>query len=165
VSLALQPIGVLRTPYRERGDAPRQPLEGAQGSFRVELHETWAAGLQGLARCRYAWLLYWLHRIAPSGAVTVRPPWPDAPEVGVFASRSPDRPNPIGLAPVRILAVRGSVLEIAAVDALDGTPVLDIKPYLTTLDSIPDAGDCWLEGEAARAHLEQHRRGLAHHRD
>lgn len=161
MSLTLRPIGVLRTPYPEQGAAPRQPVEGAEGRFRVELGAPWGAGLAGLEHCRYAWLLYWLDRITPSGACTVRPPWPDAPEVGVFASRSPDRPNPIGLAAVRILAVRASTIDIAGLDAVDGTPVLDIKPYIATLDSIPGAGDCWLRSAEARAHLEQHRKGRA----
>ena len=129
-------IGRIRTPFRSRAECPKSIAQStAEG--RVELDPRFAAGLLGLERCSHVWLLYWMHE-AQRDLLVQRPGHLGEPR-GTFALRSPVRPNPIALAAVRLLKIEGPVLTVAYVDCLDGTPLVDIKPYFATVDSIPDA--------------------------
>ncbi|MDX2205061.1 MAG: tRNA (N6-threonylcarbamoyladenosine(37)-N6)-methyltransferase TrmO [Hyphomicrobiaceae bacterium] len=129
-------IGRIRTPFKTRSACPRNILQStAEG--RVELDPHFAQGLMGLERCSHVWLLYWMHEARRDLLVQV-PGHLGTPR-GTFALRSPVRPNPIAMAAVRLLKVEGPVLTVAHVDCLDGTPLLDIKPYFASVDSIPDA--------------------------
>ncbi|MCU7820757.1 tRNA (N6-threonylcarbamoyladenosine(37)-N6)-methyltransferase TrmO [Kitasatospora sp. DSM 101779] len=122
-------IGRVESPLRTRAEAPKQGDEGGPDAWLVFEPEV-ARGLRELAAGQEVLLLTWLDR-ADRGVLAVHPRGDLArPETGVFATRSPDRPNPIGLHRVTILAVEGLRLRVSDLEALDGTPVLDVKPVL-----------------------------------
>ena len=133
----LRPIGVVRTPQRVHHEAPRQSGLGRGGTGTIELRQGLQNGLADLAGFSHVWVVFWCH-LARGFRSRVVPPR-DTEKRGVFATRAPQRPNPIGLSCVRLLAVRKRVLTIGDHDILDGTPVLDLKPYLPYCDSIADA--------------------------
>ena len=145
-TLTCAPIGVLRTPHTDLADMPIQP-SGARGlEGTAEIDPAFAAGLQDLAGFSHLILLYHLHR-APAPALLVRP-FLDTAERGVFATRAPCRPNPIGLSVVRLLGVTGNILRLGDVDMLDGSPLLDIKPFVPAFDAPGDCCTGWLEGRS-----------------
>ncbi len=155
-----EPIGQIRSPYEEK--APVQPVPGEE-EFAVDLDEEYAAGLRDLDTFEYAYVLYHLDR-ADDYALSVTPPWIEGEAIGLFATRAPRRPNPIGLSVVRIRDVTDSRVGISAIDAFDGTPVLDVKPYVDTLDTKADANVGWIDTdeEGNAAHLELHVKGIPH---
>jgi tRNA-Thr(GGU) m(6)t(6)A37 methyltransferase TsaA len=127
--IELQAIGVVESPLTDRASAPKQGDEGAPDAW-LAFDATVADGLGGIAAGDELLVLTWLDRAArdvlrvyPRGDVS-------RGEFGVFATRSPDRPNPIGLHRVRVLAVDGTRVQVADLEALDGTPILDLKPVL-----------------------------------
>jgi tRNA-Thr(GGU) m(6)t(6)A37 methyltransferase TsaA len=133
----LRPIGTVRSDLHDAEAAPNQATEGQAAAGRVEVDAAYADGLLGLDGYRWVWLLTWLHD-QPSGPVPLQLV-PRAREAqgrvqGVFASRAPARPNPIGLSLVELLGIEGTVLRFRGVDLLDGTPVLDIKPWYDDCD-------------------------------
>lgn len=134
------PIGFVRSPYRVRGDAPRQ---GRLVDTVAEIHiyDAYLPGLEDIERSSHLMVLYWLDR-AERGLLRATPPG-ETRERGVFSTRSPARPNPIGLGIVDLVRRNGGVLVVRGLDALDGTPVLDIKPYSPEIDCIPGATGGW----------------------
>lgn len=146
--ISVSPIGVLRSPFVERADAPRQPLvaEDVVGTVELFAGRGYEDALQDLEAFDYIWLLVWLDRNADFRP-KVQPPRSQVKR-GVFATRAPYRPNPIGLSAVRLLGVEGLRVKVQGLDLLDGTPVLDIKPYLPYSDAIPQANHGWLDVEA-----------------
>lgn len=153
----MQAIGTIRTPYLEI--APRQPPEKETGDFWVELLPKYVPALQDLELFRYFHLIFCFDRPTKEPQLYAHPPWAGGRRVGLFASRSPHRPNPIGLSVVRLLRVEENKLIISPVDILDGTPLLDIKPYIKRLDAKEDANNGWLDDPEVAAKLEAHRRG------
>jgi len=143
VSGTIRPIGVLRTPHTRAAETPIQPTfaEGVQG--RAEILPAYAEGLQDLEGFSHIWLFYWFHKAGPPRLI-VQPFLQDA-EHGVFATRAPTRPNPIGLSLVRLVRREGCVLHFEDVDVLDGKPLLDIKPYVPRFDYRTDVRTGWLE--------------------
>jgi tRNA-Thr(GGU) m(6)t(6)A37 methyltransferase TsaA len=137
--ITLRAIGVIRAPYGS--EAPHQPDEDAAGDFRLVLDNTLVEGLEGLERVGYVYVLFYLDRVQGPAALKVRARWTRGEPIGLFACRSPRRPNPIGLSVVRVKEVRGNEVVISPIDALDGTPILDIKPYFRGIDSKRDAVD------------------------
>ena len=132
----LRPIGVIRSPFKSPKDAPRQGRsDGTEGT--VELFQGFHDGLDDLEGCTHLILLYWMDK-ARRDLLRVTPPSDTEPR-GVFSTRSPHRPNPIGLAVVELIEVHGLTIRVRGVDAADGTPLLDIKPYVPDLDSVPGA--------------------------
>lgn len=129
-------IGRIRTPFRTRGDCPKNTAE-SDAVGRVELDARYAAGLKDLQLYSHAILLYWMHH-ARRDLIEQVPAHLGRPR-GTFALRSPVRPNPIALAVVEVLGIEGSTLKVRKVDCLDGTPLLDIKPYFASTDSFPEA--------------------------
>ena len=127
-----QPIGYIRSPFTRPEDTPRQPAVAENAEGTVEVFEQFAEGLEGLARFDRIWLLFWLDRARPFKLKVV--PHGQTEERGVFATRAPSRPNGIGLSPVRLLKVESRILHVADLDVLDGTPLLDIKPYSHNCD-------------------------------
>ncbi|HUT65839.1 MAG TPA: tRNA (N6-threonylcarbamoyladenosine(37)-N6)-methyltransferase TrmO [Spirochaetota bacterium] len=157
--IELHPIGVLRTPYKDH--APRQPQPDAEGDFRVVLDERWADGLYMLEKFKYLNVLFYLDR-SPNDVVTRVTP-PSVPmKVGLFASRSPKRPNPIALSVVTIKKISGNTIFISGIDALDKTPLLDIKPYIGAVDCKPDAGNGWIDELLDSDHHISHLKGESH---
>lgn len=141
----LRVIGHARTPWRRREDAPHQPPAAPDVDGTIEVVPDYAPALADLDGFGRIWLLSLLHR-SRGWAATVKPPR-GGPKRGVLATRAPNRPSQIGLTSVAVRAVdpaRGLV-HVRGIDLLDGTPILDIKPYLPIVDAWPDAGHGWLE--------------------
>jgi len=141
--ITLRPIGVIRSPHRDPKETPIQSAraEGFQGE--VILDEPYVAGLADLEGFERIWLIYFFDR-----ARTWKPrvvPFLDDRERGLFSTRAPARPNAIGLSVVRLLSVSGDTLRVDGIDALDGTPLLDIKPYAPTFDAHPNSRAGWLD--------------------
>ena len=134
----LPPIGVVRSPYRRTEEAPVQARLNPAVDGVVELEPAYAAGLADLDGFDFVWLLTWLHRPHdPSSPGLRQVPFllrPSGREVGVFATRSPRRVNPIGLSLVEVVGVSEARVEFRGVDVVDGTPVLDLKPYVARFD-------------------------------
>src|SRR3954452_11813079 len=129
--MELLAIGRVESPLRERADAPRQGDEGAPEAW-LALETRFAAGLDGIAAGDEVLVLTWLDRAARD-VLRVHPRGDAARgEQGVFATRSPDRPNPIGLHRVAVVEIDGTRLRVRDLEALDGTPVVDLKPLLRT---------------------------------
>lgn len=125
-------IGTVESPLKDRASAPRQGDEGAPEAW-VRFDPRYAEALDGIAAGDPLLLLTWLDR-AHRDVLRVRPrDDPSRPVQGVFATRSPDRPNPIGLHPVTVLAVEGTRLRVSGLEAIDGTPVVDVKPPLRSI--------------------------------
>ncbi len=148
-ALTLTPIGVIHTTLAERGAAPRQPAAASGRTGTIALypghhHEDALADLAGFDRI---WVLFWFDRNR-GWRPKVLPPRSTSGRKGVFATRSPHRPNPIGLSALRLVNIDGLRLDVADVDLLDGTPVLDIKPYIAYTDAWPGARSGWL-GDSA----------------
>ena len=141
-SAAVVFIGSIRSPWTTRSQCPRSISQAreAGGGATVILDAPWRPGLLGLEKHDYAIVLYWMQQSRRDLIVQSRRHRPEP--TGVFAIRSPVRPNPIALATVRILKIDqpSGIIEIDAIDCLDGTPLLDIKPWFRTLD-IPDASE------------------------
>jgi len=128
-SYLLEPIGVVRSELTNRADAPMQGIEGGYEAW-LELTSQVAPGLTGLSVGDKLILITWLH-LAQREVLQVHPRGRlEAPLKGVFATRSPDRPNPIGLHPVSVLQIEGQRLKVSPLEAIDGTPIVDIKPAL-----------------------------------
>jgi tRNA-Thr(GGU) m(6)t(6)A37 methyltransferase TsaA len=125
--MRLRPVGVIRSSLKSRGDAPRQGPEGAPDAW-LEVRRWAAAGLHGLVAGDEIIVITWLHR-AHHDVLQVHPRSDVRnPLTGVFATRSPDRPNPLGLHPVVVREIDGNRLRVGPIEAIDGTPVVDIKP-------------------------------------
>ncbi|MFP4501688.1 MAG: tRNA (N6-threonylcarbamoyladenosine(37)-N6)-methyltransferase TrmO [Candidatus Hydrogenedentota bacterium] len=141
----LEPIGVFECAEQHPYDAPRQPVlaQDNRGTVVLHVHANYEQALQDLEGFSRIWLIYVFHKNT-GWKPLVQPPRA-ARKVGVFASRAPYRPNPIGLSCVELLRVHGRRIEVGAHDLLDGTPILDIKPYIPYADSFPDADTGWLE--------------------
>jgi tRNA-Thr(GGU) m(6)t(6)A37 methyltransferase TsaA len=144
------PVGVVRSPFTRLEGMPLQSVAADQIRARVEIRTELQPGLRDLDGFSHLHLITHLHRGAP-GALRVVP-FLDETVRGIFATRSPRHPNPIGLSIVRLVEVTGSTLEISGVDLLDGTPVLDIKPYVPTFDCVSAERTGWLENAAERVH-------------
>jgi tRNA-Thr(GGU) m(6)t(6)A37 methyltransferase TsaA len=143
--LTLQPIGVVRSPFKERVDAPRQPTaaRGVMGSIELFSGHNFEQALEDIQSFNFIWVVFWFH-LNTSWKPKVSPPRSGLRR-GVFATRSPYRPNPIGMSVVELLKVEGLTLSVQSLDILDGTPVLDLKPYIPYTDSLPDASNGWLD--------------------
>ncbi len=141
--ILMEPIGTIHTPYIDT--APRQPKPGDTGLFFIELFEEYIEGLMDLKSFRYLYILFYLDRRSGSVSMTARPPFAGGRTVGVFASRSPSRPNHIGLSIVKLKDIKGNKVFISPIDALDNTPLLDIKPYIRNLDIKEDSNSGWAD--------------------
>ena len=145
--MELRPIGVVRSDHAHLARTPRQP--GATGEDRlahIELHRGPGVreALRDLAGMERIWVLSWFHQVR-NWRPMVLPPRGGRTRRGVFATRSPHRPNPLGLSLVRLLGIDGLVLHVADVDLLDGTPVLDLKPYLPAVEAHPASRAGWID--------------------
>ena len=153
--LVLEPIGVVHTPLAAKVDAPRQPRAAAGMRGRIELFpgRDFEHALEDLDGWEYIWVIFWFH-LNDSWRPKVLPPRSTTGRKGVFSTRAPHRPNPLGLSAVRLDRIEGLSLHVSDVDMVDGTPVLDIKPYVPYTDAHPGARSGWLDdaGHAAVGH-------------
>jgi tRNA-Thr(GGU) m(6)t(6)A37 methyltransferase TsaA len=134
--MQLTPIGVIHSPYKQRGDAPRQGRL-SDNEITLEIYPQFAAALKDVTRCSHLIVLYWGDR-ANRETLQSRTPFSKVP-VGVFSSRSPNRPNPIAFCVADLIQQEDNRLIVSGVDALDGSPLLDIKAYAPAIDAITDA--------------------------
>ena len=144
--LTLEPIGYVRTALQFKDEAPRQPRASGGAPGRIELlsGRNYEHALLDLSGWDHIWVLFWFHHNA-GWRPKVLPPRSTSGRKGVFATRSPHRPNPIGLSAVRLERIEGLTLHVQDIDMLDGTPVLDLKPYVAYTDAIVDARNGWLD--------------------
>lgn len=156
----MRPVGVVRSCFGDKFAVPRQPglVPEATATLVMDPAQVVPEALRGLDAFSHVWVIFGFHA-ARDVRMTVRPPRLAAARrdgvevgarVGVYATRSPHRPNHLGLSAVRLVAVRGLEVDVAGVDLLDGSPVWDVKPYLPYADAIPDASGGWATGALPR---------------
>ena len=133
-------IGRIRTPWTNRKNCPKNARE-SDAACTVEIDARFAPGLKDVESCSHLVLLYWMDK-APRNLV-LQVPDQYGEQHGTFALRSPARPNPIALSVVKLLKIDGNELQVVGLDCLNGTPLLDIKPYFASTDSVPDAAVGW----------------------
>lgn len=143
--VTLVPIGVMRTEAKAKSEAARQPYaaDGARGVIELLPGHGFEDALCDLDRWTHVWVLFVFHR-NDSWRPKVLPPRSRGVKRGVFATRSPHRPNPLGMSVLRLVRVEGLSVHVEGVDLLDGTPVVDLKPYVPFVDAIPDASTGWI---------------------
>lgn len=167
MKMEMNPIGVIRTCFTEKFGVPRQSLMVKEATGVIHFHPEFSHpdSVLHLDGFSHLWVVYLFHKGQNENHRdqwnnTIQPPRIDAPpRVGVFASRSPHRPNPIGMSVVKLdrihRDVKGGIqIEISGVDILDGSPLLDLKPYIPYADSIPDASSGWITNEITRYPVE-----------
>jgi len=144
MKLELKPIGVIHSPYKTKEGMPIQPPFSKE-TGEVEVFNEYEAGLKDLEGFSHIIILYWFHK---SGDYKLHvKPYLDDKLRGLFATRAPWRPNPIGLSIVKLMEIRGNILKVEGIDVLDETPLLDIKPYVPEFDHGENVRIGWLEGK------------------
>jgi tRNA-Thr(GGU) m(6)t(6)A37 methyltransferase TsaA len=133
-------IGRIRTPWTRREQCPKNARE-SDAACAIEVNPRFAAGLQGVESCSHLLVLYWMDRSRRD--LVLQAPRHHGELHGTFSLRSPARPNPIATSVVKLLQVSGNALSVVGLDCLDGTPLIDIKPYFASTDSVPDAVVGW----------------------
>jgi tRNA-Thr(GGU) m(6)t(6)A37 methyltransferase TsaA len=147
----LQVIGVLESCFQEKFGTPRQPhlVPGSSGRLRIYPRYSPGHSLAGLARFSHVWLLSWFHlNTNKTFHPKIHPPRLKGGKIGVFASRSPHRPNPLGLSLAKLDRVEGDTLYLSGIDLINGTPILDVKPYLPFSDAAADPSSGWVPDSA-----------------
>jgi tRNA (adenine37-N6)-methyltransferase len=148
--IVYRPVAFVRSPFKELAGMPLQSVAAGDVEGTIEVEPEFVAGLQDIAGFSHLFVIAHLHRGAPGGLVVM--PFLDDTPRGVFATRSPRHPNPIGLSIVRLLAVAGSTLHVGNLDLVDGTPVLDVKPYVPEFDHVAAERIGWFAERAAAVH-------------
>jgi tRNA-Thr(GGU) m(6)t(6)A37 methyltransferase TsaA len=138
----ITPIGTVLSPYKTKDEAPHQ---GKDEIVEIEIDDAFSEGLKDVDQFTHLHIFYYLHESEGFSLLT-RTPW-DEKEHGLFATRSPNRPTPIGYAVVELIERKGNILKVKGLDAIDGTLVLDIKPYSPDIDARPEASKGWLSPE------------------
>ena len=133
----IKPIGRIKTPYKDMDDAPHQGRH-SEDVCEIEIFYEYK-GLKDIETCTHLIILYWLDKEKRDALIAVSPN--NGKEYGVFATRSLHRPNPIAFAVVELVERRGNILKVKGMDAIDGTPLVDLKPYSTAIDSVSNAKD------------------------
>jgi len=146
LQIEMQAIGVVHSSYLERFSTPRQATLDTPKAAQIHLNKgyNFEQAVQDLSGFSHIWVVYWMH-LNKGWNPTVVPPRGPKIRRGLFSTRAPHRPNSIGLSAVRLKKINGRVLHIEGHDMLDGTPVLDIKPYIPYADTIADASSGWLD--------------------
>jgi tRNA-Thr(GGU) m(6)t(6)A37 methyltransferase TsaA len=139
-------IGRIRTPWKRREECPKNGRE-TDTVCTVEVDPRWAAGLSGLETVSHVLLLYWMDQARRD--LLVQSPRHQHERRGTFALRSPARPNPVAASVARLVRIEGNRLSVVGLDCLDNTPLIDIKPYFASTDSVPDARVGWHAGRKA----------------
>ncbi len=143
-------IGYVRSPYREQAGTPIQPSYGEQRDAEIHINPEFRDALEDLERFDRMWVISWMDGSRSYKLKVI--PYRDTVERGLFSSRAPNRPNPIGISAVRLISVdiEKCILKVRGIDLLDGTPVLDIKPYAPRFDSHTDEAAGWLDDSLPR---------------
>jgi len=143
-NIIFHPIGIIHTPFNGFDKIPRQGRFAEDTSAYAEIFDEFAEGMKDLDTFTHAHLIFYFHKKDEELQLLQYPKGRNAPR-GVFSIRSPLRPNKIGLTIVKIVSVEKSILRFTGADMIDGTPLLDIKPYVPEIDCYPDAGKGWFE--------------------
>jgi tRNA-Thr(GGU) m(6)t(6)A37 methyltransferase TsaA len=146
--IRFRPIGVIRTQFKEVSGMPIQPKGAKRARGRVEILPAYVAGLQDLSGFSHVILLYHFHKAGRAKLLVI--PFMETKIRGVFSTRAPCRPNAIGMSVVKLISVRGTSLVVEGVDMLDGTPLIDIKPYVPRLDAVRVTRAGWLRKVAGK---------------
>jgi tRNA-Thr(GGU) m(6)t(6)A37 methyltransferase TsaA len=148
MSIKVNPIGIIHSPYTTKEATPIQGSFCPEGRGTVEVFTEYERGLKDIETFSHIILLYQFDR---AGEIElVRPTFLDDEPHGIFSSRHPCRPNSIGLTIVKLLSRKDNILEVSGVDVLDGTPLIDIKPYVARFDCHPEASEGWISGKTKR---------------
>ncbi len=139
----MQPIGIINTPFETLENMPIQPRGAPDTTGNVLLNEEYIQGLKDLDGFSHIYLIYQFHKAKKTELSVI--PFMDTKERGVFATRSPLRPNHIGISIVRLIKVEGPMLTVGGIDVINGTPLLDIKPYINNFDSIENSLSGWMK--------------------
>jgi tRNA-Thr(GGU) m(6)t(6)A37 methyltransferase TsaA len=143
MEIVYRPIGIIHSPFHDLAEMPVQPGEDLRAPGTVEVFEEFEAGLKDLEGFSHIILIYHFHQVL--GGRLLVTPFLDTQTRGVFATRAPTRPNPIGLSIVRLVSIQGNILSVDHLDTLDGTPLLDIKPYIPAIEPQEDIRIGWIE--------------------
>jgi tRNA-Thr(GGU) m(6)t(6)A37 methyltransferase TsaA len=141
--MEVKPIGIIHSPFNKPDGMPIQPVFAKDSEGIVEIYEPYRQGLKDLEGFERIWLLYWFHK-ARDPRLIVKP-YIDNTERGLFATRAPARPNPIGISSVRLLSIEAGSIRVAELDILDGTPLLDVKPYISKFDCYKVKRNGWID--------------------
>ncbi|RLI76975.1 tRNA (N6-threonylcarbamoyladenosine(37)-N6)-methyltransferase TrmO [Archaeoglobales archaeon] len=148
----IKPIGVIRTPYKDKSKAPHQGCF-SKDICEIEVFREYEEGLKDIEACTHLIILYWLDRAKRDALIAIPPH--DGKKHGVFATRSPNRPNPIAFAVVELVERDANVLRVRGIDALNKTPLIDIKPYSSEIDAVSNARIGWFEeAKRSRCHVQ-----------
>lgn len=143
MEMKLKPIGIIHSPFQQAAGTPIQPAAAGQAEGRIEVFPDYQAALADLEGFERIWLLYWFDRaVAPK--LQVKPFLDDHPR-GLFATRAPCRPNPIGISCVEVKKIEANIITVSGIDVLDRTPLLDIKPYVPPFDCFAVQKYGWLQ--------------------
>jgi len=146
--MEIKPIGVIHTPFTSLAGMPIQPKGAADIQGTVELFDEFQAGLKDIDGFSHLFLIYLFHQSHGYKLEVI--PFLDKEPRGLFSTRAPKRPNPIGLSVVQLERVEKNILHVSNIDVLDGTPLLDIKPYVPDFDNFPDVRTGWIGDARAR---------------
>lgn len=155
MKMELKPIGVIHTPFRRPQGTPIQSAFAKDVKGTVEVFDEYTSGMKDLDGFERIWLIYWFDRCVDYKLIVT--PYMDTEQRGLFATRAPSRPNPIGISPVRLEKVESNKIYISDVDILDGTPLLDIKPYSPKFDCFDVAHGGWLKNVKNEKHTADKR--------
>jgi len=139
-------VGRIHTPWKQRKDCPKNARE-SEAVCTIEVDERWAPALKDVESCSHLVVLYWMDRSRRD--IVLQVPRHYGEQRGTFSLRSPARPNPIAMSVVRLLKVEGNRLSVVGLDCLDGTPLVDLKPYFASTDAVPDAVVGWHKARKA----------------
>lgn len=137
--MKLKPIGIIHSPYKTRAEAPPQ---GKSDILEIEIFKEYEEGLKDIETFSHLHVIYWMHK-SKDYSLLITTPW-DTKLHGLFATRTPNRPNPLGHSVVELIERKGNILKVRGLDAIEGTPVIDIKPYVPRIDVKPEADSGWL---------------------
>ena len=151
----VKPIGIIHTSFKNASGTPIQPAYAKDTEGIIEVLDEYAAGLRDLEEFERIWILYWFDRSKEFKLLVT--PYMDIQQRGLFATRAPARPNPIGISAVRLKRIDENKIYVGDVDMLDGTPLLDIKPYSPKFDCFNNVRSGWLEHANTDKHIADER--------
>ena len=147
------PIGVIHSQFTKIEGMPIQPSGGTQFDGHIEIFEQFSEGLKDLDGFSHVFLIYHFHN--SKGFSLITKPFLDETPRGVFSTRSPRRPNPVGLSIVRIKSISDNIIYIKDIDILDGTPLIDIKPFVSDIDNRTDTTRGWIDDKAVQFRVKR----------
>lgn len=141
--MQIEPIGIIRTPFKKLGQMPIQPKGAKSVIATLEIDKEYSLGLKDLEEFSHIYLIYYFHEAVRTELEVI--PFMDTQERGVFATRSPLRPSHIGLSITKVLSIDDNIVTIKGIDILDGTPLIDIKPYIPQFDGVNGVKTGWMD--------------------